>query len=239
MLISIVIPTYNEPNLHETLNELAKQTVFTKYPDKVEVIIADQDPERNSITWNSYMKMKKFSKNIVTCFVGVDKKGIAYGRHYGIMASEGKVIVNFDADAKFATDDAIEKLTEPILKGEVTITCCDNILDNQFNLMPDLETAFTLQAFQLFNQLQRDHLIVCLEPGMCFTRHAYDYVGGFNDVKQGEALFLSPRIIYSFGLFCKRHISDTSVISSARRINAIGKVGLLNALNYDNAFRPS
>lgn len=237
MLVSIVIPTFEESKLHETLNELLKQTIFRKYPNNVEIVIADQDPDRNQITWNSYLKFTSiWPDNLVSKFILVGKKGIANGRHVGIMNSSGQIIVNFDADSRFSTEDGIEKLVEPIMRGEVTITCCDNILDTI--VTGDLETEFILHGFALLNEIQRNHLIVCLEPGMTFTRYAYDFVGGFNtNIKQAEAMVLSPKIIYNFGLFCKRHIADTKVITSSRRINAIGNVGLLTALNYDNSFR--
>lgn len=237
MLISIVIPTFEEPKLHHTLNELMKQTVFKKYPKQVEIVIADQDINNNDITFNSFqIFMKRWSSNHNIKFFKLFRKGIAFGRHHGILNSSGKVIVNFDADARFSTEDGIEKLVDPILRGEVTITCCDNILDTI--VTGDLETEFILHGFTLLNEIQRNHLIVCLEPGMTFTRYAYDFVGGFNiEIKQAEAMILSPKIIYNFGLFCKRHIADTNVITSSRRINAIGNVGLLTALNYDNSFR--
>ena len=96
----------------------------------------------------------------------------------------------------------------------------------------------TRNALEILNQIQRIALIVCLEPGMTFTRQAYDYVNGFNDVKQSEAIMMTPRMIYSFGLGAKQHVDSVKVIVSPRRAIAATKVGILNAFgNYDVGFR--
>jgi glycosyltransferase involved in cell wall biosynthesis len=241
VLISIVIPTYNEPNLHLTLEELAKQTVFQKYD--TELIIADYDPEHNNVTINSYYKFLALMNkpNIKYDFVPVDRKGIGYARHQGIAASSGQVIVNFDADAKFANVDGLEKLVEPILKNECVMTCCDNLMDGE-QIDPKYnynETMLLVKAaYATTDMIQKDNPVVTLEPGMSFTRYAYDYVGGFNDIKQSEGFFLSLRIIYNFGFNCKKHVPNVTILVSPRRAVASTKFGILDTwFNYDNAFR--
>lgn len=244
MLISIVIPTFEEENLHQTLEHLLNQTVFTKYPNQVEIIIADYDPENKNLCFDGFGKTVVKHTELRYLFVKifkVQRKGIAYARHEGITWAKGNVIVNFDADARFSSSNAIEKLVEPILENKgVVLTCCDNVLDNnEFDdSKEDLLARITgTGIYELLNNIQKDAPIVCLEPGMCFLKYAYEYSEGFNDVKQAEAILLSPRIIYNFGPYSKKYIPDASVIVSPRRISAMTKFGLLNAINYDNAFR--
>ena len=243
MLISIVIPTYNEKDVYTMLARLAQQSVFQIYKDKVEIIVADYDPEDNDI---SYLQWYKFTQEYpdIPCFIKhIDRKGIAYARHKGILESKGHTIVNFDADAYFSHSKCIENCTRPILNGGCVLTCCDNFLNtNEIddNAGKNNNIILTRVAYSVTNQIQRDNMIVIFEPGMCFSRYAYDFSGGFNDIKQSEIALLSPRIIYHFGFAAKRHIPDASVVVSARRATASAKYGLVDTwLNYDNAFRES
>lgn len=237
MLISIVIPTFEESGLKETLEYLVKQTVFDKYPNQVEIIVADFDPNAKSITWNSWAHT-----DIQLKFLLIDRTGIAYARHKGIVSSSGQIIVNFDADAKFSREDAIEMLIAPLLNNNsgIVVTCCDNIFDNAGfgNQKEDLLVRITgVGLYETLNGIQRDAPVVVFEPGMCFRRDAYDYSGGFLDVRQAEAIVFSPKLIYNYGLLSKKYIKDVAVIVSPRRVNAMFKFGALAGLNYDNAFR--
>ena len=115
--ISVVIPTYKEDKyLGRTLSELAKQTA------DYEIIIADYNPAQEEWLWPY---MHKFNIK----HVKVDRSGIAYGRHKGIAAAQGEVIVNFDADARYDSAQALGYMAEPILDGRCVLTCCDNIFD--------------------------------------------------------------------------------------------------------------
>ena len=243
MLISIVIPTYNEKDVYTMLARLAQQSVFQIYKDQVEIIIADYDPENNNKVHDDVVKFASAFRDIVIRWSRVDRKGIAYARHKGILASKGHTIVNFDADAYFSHSKCIENCTRPILNGECVLTCCDNFLNtNEIdeNTGKNNNIILTRIAYSVTNQIQRDNMIVIFEPGMCFSRYAYDFCGGFNDIKQSEIALLSPRIIYHFGFAAKRHIPDASVVVSARRATASAKYGLIDTwLNYDNAFRES
>src|SRR5215218_8290409 len=93
VLISIVIPTFNEENIHHTLTELSRQTVFGKYD--TEIIIADFDPAGTMTTYNSLGKFRDFFPHLTKyhTFIPVDRKGIAYARNQGIIASSGSIIV--------------------------------------------------------------------------------------------------------------------------------------------------
>ena len=243
MLISIVIPTYNEKDVYTMLARLAQQTVFETYKGQVEIILADYDPENKGITIREADRFRQDFPDIKLEGILIDRKGIAYARHKGILRSAGHTIVNFDADAYFAHNNCIERCTRPILNGECVLTCCDNLLNT--NEIDDSagknDNVLVVRiAYTVANKIQRDNMIVIYEPGMCFSRYAYDFCGGFNDVKQSEGGFISARIIYNFGFKAKQHVPDAAVVVSARRAVASSKYGLIDTwFNYDNAFRES
>jgi glycosyltransferase involved in cell wall biosynthesis len=222
------------------LARLVQQSVFEIYKNQVEIIVADYDPERNDIVSKQVVKFNS-DYDVPTFFVDVDRKGIAYARHMGIQRSKGHTIVNFDADAYFAHPNCIYNCTKPILNGECVLTCCDNLLNtNEIDnsTATDQNVIVVRGAYTVANKIQRDNMIVIYEPGMCFSRYAYDFCGGFNDVKQSEGGFISARIIYNFGFAAKRHIPDAAVVVSARRAIASARYGLVDTwFNYDNAFR--
>lgn len=245
VLISIVIPTYNEEKLYDTLSYLTSQSVFNipDYKYAVEIIIADYDPENSKVTFDSYQRFLKAFPSYTkrSKFVNVNRSGIAYARHQGIMRADGRIIVNFDADSYFSSIRGVELLVYPILDDECIMTCCDNVMDmkevDSDSLRND-NMILTLNALQVLCHIQRITPIVCLEPGFAFTKDSYEFVGGFNDIKQGEALVLSPKLSYSFGFNAKKYVPNISVVTSARRAIAATKVGILASYgNYDNAFR--
>lgn len=251
LLISIVIPTFEEgkETLYKTLAYLTAQTVFHKENNKnveAEIVISDFDQKMSGISHKAYLEFIKdypsFSKKVK--FVNSDRKGIAYQRHFGIKNSSGDIIVNFDADAYFSKTDAIERLIAPIIDKtqNCVITCCDNILDSTEihvkNLKYDENIIIVTNVMEILCRIQKYAQIVIFESGMTFTREAYNYVNGFHDVKQYEAMIISPRIIYCFGIFSKQHVDGILVISSARRAVASSKVGMLMAFgDYNNSFR--
>lgn len=243
MLISVVVPTYNEKDVYTMLARLSKQTVFTIYKDQIEVILADYDPDSTRMVFDTFELFKENFPNFPVKYVKVDRKGIAYARHKGITSSLGHTIVNFDADAYYTHSNCLYNCTKPILNGECVLTCCDNLL-NTFEIdeknRREENVLVVMMAYTVANKIQKDNMIIIYEPGMCFSRYAYDFTGGFNDVKQSEGGFISARIIYNFGFGAKRHIPDAAVVVSARRAIASASHGLIDTwFNYDNAFRDS
>lgn len=243
MLISVVIPTYNEEEIDENLKLLVQQTVFDKYLTDTEIILSDYDPNRTQKTREGLNKfLTSLQKNYYQIkLVPVNKKGIGYARNIGVNSSSGQIIVNVDADSFFYNRMGIEHLIKPILSGEYVMTCCDNILNTSeidASMQKNENIMIVKMGYAVSNTLQRDWPIVTLEPGMCFSRKAYNYAGGFNDIKQSEGGLLSTRIVYNFGFNCKKHVPDTAIVVSARRAIASAKYGIMDTwFNYDNAFR--
>ena len=170
--------------------------------------------------------------------VKVDRNGIAYGRHKGIAAAQGEVIVNFDADARYDSAQALGYMAEPILDGRCVLTCCDNIFDLTDLTPLELDKMRApIIAANMLNGLQRLGHMACLEPGSA------------NDVKrimrwvdlqicpQHELFNLSQRIILKYLPFNIIHIPQTAVYVSARRAKKFVDLGI-GVLDYCNkAFR--
>jgi glycosyltransferase involved in cell wall biosynthesis len=225
--ISVVIPTYREDpkTLEQNIDYMKEQTAYQK--GKMEIIISDfyeyyPKPEEERFKW------AKGQKNIR--IVHADRRGIAYGRHTGIMASKGKAIVNFDADGYLAPIEAVDLLTEPILEKRAHLTCCDNILDIR-DLTPEQAQSinFIVNMLETFNNMQRTPLTAILEAGMSFSREAYNFVQGFSDVRQYEGFIIGAKIIHAYTFAYKLHIPQVKAILSPRRALASVKYGLLNS----------
>lgn len=238
MLISVVIPTFNEERIFNTLYYLVQQTAFNQYD--IEIVIADYDPEDRKLTKSGVDRFVKDFPFVNTKFIDIDRKGIAYARHVGIMNSTGKIIVNFDGDSRFSTPKGLEKMVRPIINNHCVLTCCANELDAAeiYGRENDEGVKLAMNGLSVAAMLSKHTLLCISEPGMTFSRHAYDYAGGFNDVKQTEGLLLASRMVYNHGFGSKKFVDDVAVITSARRAIAISQAGLLNTYgNYDNAFR--
>lgn len=80
-----------------------------------------------------------------------------------------------------------------------------------------------------------------MEPGMTFSRKAYDFVGGFKtDLPMYEGANLGFRLLIVYTPAYKQHIPDIAAIVSPRRAMASGGTieGILQAYgNYARAYR--
>jgi glycosyltransferase involved in cell wall biosynthesis len=225
-IVSIVIPTFEEKRLGNTLRGLFKQS----YIEKCEIILADYDPKNNKI-------VQLTAQDFPVVYFKVARKGIAYARHLGILMSKCNCIINFDADAHYHDIRDIEKMVSPILTGECMITTCDNEFDFTELKKEQLAGMSIPQlAVSHLNYTQRVFPIACLEPGSAMNKKAYEMVGGFNDIEKHELFHLSHRIVYRYMRASVRNIQDVKVIVSARRAFHFMKEGV-SALNYGQAYR--
>jgi hypothetical protein len=140
-------------------------------------------------------------------------------------------------------------MTKPIMDRECILTVCDNVFDltevpvNELQRM-DIPT----KTVNFLNNIQRTTPLAILEPGACFDKQAYQYIGGFDDVKQYELFHLGNRMVYHFNniqtlLFSrqpsgvhKKHIPSAAVIVSSRRAIKWAERGI-SVLDYSNAYR--
>jgi len=225
-IISIVIPAYKEESIDRTIRLLWAQK--SKWP--VEIIVAEYTPDGES-TIGPLLR-----RQIV--YVNVDKPGIAYARHQGIMASKGQIIVNFDADAYFTHNNAIELLVDPLIKGDAVLCVCDNAFNPaEIKTDADREAMKTPQSILDFlNTTQRTvPFYGFLECGSAMDKEAYMFVGGFKDIKMWEMFDLSPRFFFHYpGM--KRWVNGVMAVTSARRALASARYGI-KALDYSTAYR--
>ena len=231
--ISIVIPTLQEKEIGTTLKYLQQQTVYKKGMSEILIVEYDRDK-----TGETYRAAKPYL-NPLTRMIHVERPGIAFARHMGVMDSFGGVITCFDGDGYFSSHKAVEKLTEPILKGQVHLTGCDHLFNTKGLTEEQLKSIAIPQAVSDYlNKMQQSPMLpITMEPGMSFSKYAYVEVGGFPNTPQWEGAVLGTRIITRFGFAAKRHIPKIAAVVSSRR--ALGSVtdGLWTAYTYQKAYR--
>ena len=238
--ISVVIPCLSEEErIQDTLYGLFRQSVFKD----TEIILVEYNPENSPYLRDLCHGMAHVR------YMTVNRSGIAFARHVGIMSAFSNIICNFDADCEWINRECLANMTQPIIDKECILTVCDNVFDlrevpiNELQMM-DMPT----KVCNFLNNLQRTTPLAILEPGSCIDKKAYEYVGGFDDVKQYELFHLGNRMAYHFNnistlLFSrqptgqhKKCVNDAAVIVSSRRAIKWSQRGL-EVLSYDNAYR--
>lgn len=108
MLISVIIPTYNEEkNISDCVLSLRKQK-----EKNFEIIVVDDGSLDNTV---------KILKSLKVKFFGQKHQGPAFARNLGAKHAKGKILVFVDADMTFDTK-FLQNLTEPIKKNRITGT---------------------------------------------------------------------------------------------------------------------
>jgi len=104
MLISVIIPTYNEEKvIAECLSSLSSQS-----EKDFEIIIVDD---------GSTDKTSEIVENFSVKFLKQQHQGPAMARNLGAKEAKGKILVFVDADMTF-DKDFLKMLTKPIVNGE-------------------------------------------------------------------------------------------------------------------------
>lgn len=239
-LISVVIPVYNEKNIITTIQRLQKQDMWIH--GLIEIILAEynENSEQSCIRALSDNKLLTPKCRIVP----VDRKGIAYARHAGIVNSSpsSNIIVNFDADAYFGGSNDIMKLTTPIAENKVLLTCCDNEFDDSEVTVPEISNNPTSYYFvkgvlNTLNVLQALPILSgLLEPGLTIRKDIYFTVQGFHDVTQYEGALLAAKVIHHYGVISKQRVEGVTVYVSPRRAIASTNMGLVETFaDYSSA----
>src|SRR6266498_3736003 len=117
--IAIAIPIYKEPYIRETVIQLLQQKCSRPF----QIVVAEYNPNFDDTARRSLADLPG------TIYLPIDRPGIAYARHLAIMATNARVIINFDGDSYFATKNAIDLMTDPIFNKQAVLCFCDN----QFN----------------------------------------------------------------------------------------------------------
>lgn len=121
MRVSVIIPTYNEESvIVACLNSLSKQT-----HQDLEIIVVDDGStdgtkskiknKTSKMSSTTYKKLKLHIKNLK--ILEQSHRGPGSARNLGAKHAKGGILVFVDSDMTFEPD-FIEKLVEPILRGE-------------------------------------------------------------------------------------------------------------------------
>ena len=129
MKLIIQIPCYNEEvTLPDTLRDLPRELPGI---DEIEVLVVDDGSTDNTVAAahrNGVNHIVRMTKN----------KGLAMGFMTGLDAClrlGADIIVNTDADNQYCGDD-VEKLVEPILKGQADVVVGDRQVDEIKHFSP-------------------------------------------------------------------------------------------------------
>lgn len=238
--VSVVIPTYKEEKyIANTIRQLCLQTV---YPN-MQIVIADYDPDKTGLTKKAVTTSMGYHKNHVK-IVDVPKNGIGFARDTGIMAADGKYIVNFDGDSTFHSKDDILNMVDALGKPNYSVVdktlvpvrathCSVQIENNELNNSEAMKFNMLYTFRNAFLTMYR--LPVAYEQGLTFSKQTYIESGGFRDVREMEGPLLCTDMTIKWGIYCLRFVPEVIVKTSARR--GVGSNGIFFDSNYDHAYR--
>lgn len=237
--ISCVIPIYHEGMyLRKTLRNLANQT----FAPRMELILAEFNPDAGEIS-SVIVDRFRDEYDIPIKIVDVPEEGIGFARHTGIMASNGDVICNFDADATFSSPYGLQMMTEPLFKREAVLTHCDSKFDMSEFTEKEKRSLWYAEIFMGgLNSIQNVGFPV-YECGSCIVKSVYNEVGGFMNIKQSELLNLavriSPRYPYGFkhidGVYC--NVSPRRALKNAQAWKKMDFNAIFKSTDYRYAVR--
>ena len=113
MLISVIIPCYNE---EKTIVEIVEKVVKKKQDFNLEIIIVDD----HSIDETVQIINQKLKDKIDKLFVNDQNYGKGYSIRQGINNANGEILILQDADLEYSPDD-YKKLLDPILNNKADV----------------------------------------------------------------------------------------------------------------------
>lgn len=113
MLISVIIPCYNE---EKTIVEIVEKVVKKRQDFNLEIIIVDD----HSIDETVQIINQKLKDKIDKLFVNDRNYGKGYSIRQGINNANGEILILQDADLEYSPDD-YKKLLDPILKNKADV----------------------------------------------------------------------------------------------------------------------
>jgi glycosyltransferase involved in cell wall biosynthesis len=142
MLISIIIPLYNE---EQTIGNVIErvQTVMKQTGLNFEIIVADDHSFDNSLAVAQTYPVRVYS---LTAHVG---KGM--GLRAGFAKAEGNIIVTIDSDGSHRPEE-LPKLINPILKNKADLIIGSRYL-HQKNVNAKRLNAFGVKLFNILIQM--------------------------------------------------------------------------------------
>ncbi len=197
-MISIILPAHNEVDyIEETLNSIKAQD----FKDYETIVVCD------GCTDNTLEKVKKSADKIV---VLKTRKGPATAKNEGAKMANGDFLVFLDADTKITNGllKSIYKDKDKYTIGTTRIRPSNNKLKHKIMM--------TLKNYLICPLGVSNGIIFC-------TKENFEKYNGFPDVNKREDGFF-VRELKKEGKF---YISDKYVISSTRRFDKKGYIGVL------------
>lgn len=137
MKISVIIPTYNDPQIEKCLN-----SIFESKEADFEAIVIDDG--------STSVNVKEITKKYPGCktFVFEKNKGPAVARNFGAKEAAGDVVFFIDSDAQ-VYPDTLKKITgrfekDPALQGLTIVWSDEAVKNNFFNKFKAIEGNYIL-----------------------------------------------------------------------------------------------
>jgi len=123
MLISVIIPCYNE---EKTIVEIVEKVVKKKQDFNLEIIIVDD----HSVDETVQIINQKLKDKIDKLFVNDQNYGKGYSIRQGINNANGEILILQDADLEYSPDD-YKKLLDPILNNKADVVYGSRFLGSE------------------------------------------------------------------------------------------------------------
>ncbi len=188
-LISIIIPTYNEPvkNLENTL----KYIINNNYPkEKLEIIIVDDGSKNNSCEI-VYKKYKKYNIKLYKKPNG----GPASAKNYGIKKAKGELIGTIDSDT-FMSPDTIKNMVNIFYSDEKIGAVASSV--KIFNPKKWIERFqhFEYEVILYVRRIFMKYESIYVTPGgfSLYRKEVLDQIKGFDTNSLTEDIEIALRI---------------------------------------------
>ena len=209
MVISIIVPTYNEEKyIEENLKSIKNQETNLNY----EVIVSDCKSDDQTV---------KIAEKYADKIVISKKRSPAYARNTGVLAAKGKILIFIDADTKILPD-YVEFIFRKFKKIPHLVG-----LSTSFKFSKQSPKLIFAEEITNSYLLMRSQLDRATLPGFntCVLKDKFEKVGGFKnsvleDVQLSKNLNLLGKVKY---------LPEKKVITSSRKLE---KVGVLGTLRY-------
>ncbi len=239
-MVDVCIPAYREEGYIEyTIDKLMNQTLWKE--GLMNIVVGEYSYLQDHLKGRKSSYLKELCTKNGVIHVFVPQKGIGFARNYTILnGSISDIICNLDADARFSSKDAVQKLLDPILEGsgKIVSTYCDTIIvpDDDLTRKQSFEEIMFRRIYNNIGILEKSSPFG-RAPGLVFKREVFYRVNGFPIVNSLEDYSMNWRISMMYGILSRKFVSTVKVLASDRRAKALSKEGALDVLNYNKDYR--
>jgi len=210
VLVSIVIPTYNEEkHIRFLLESIKKQD----YDGEIEIIVADAYSQDKTV---------EIAKQYTDKIVLVKERGIARGRNAGLKIARGEIVIFVDADT-LMFPNCVSTIVNIMKSDKDIVGVCPVMWGYEGNTIHKIVSQFVNMLMVIFAKFGKYAFhTLCV----AYRRKELLEIGGFNeDIEPGEDIDISLRIC-KLGkcIVYKKPLAATSL----RRLKKFGVTGFLS-----------